>query len=75
MFGKRMFAGPSLTMGLGEDLDQKGLARFLPVTHWLILTILIYDDHSIPGAGLLSKFYCAEWRQERSKDFPESFAS
>ena len=34
MFGKReMSVGPSLTMRHTEKLDQRGLARFLLITH------------------------------------------
>ena len=33
MFGKEMFARPSLTMGDREDLDQNSFARVLPVCH------------------------------------------
>ena len=33
MFGKRMFAGPSLATGHGERYAQRGLARFLLVGH------------------------------------------
>ena len=33
MFGKQMFSGPCVTMGYREDLDQRGLAKFLPVYH------------------------------------------
>ena len=31
MFGKIVFAGPSLTKGQREDFDQRGLVRLLPV--------------------------------------------
>ena len=33
MFGKQMFAGPSLTMGRREDFVQVGLTEVLPAPH------------------------------------------
>ena len=39
-----------------EDLDQTGLARFLPVpSSWY--HVVIYGDSSLPGAGPPSKFF------------------
>lgn len=31
MFGKLMFAGPSLTTGHRENVDGRGLAGFFPI--------------------------------------------
>lgn len=33
MFGQVMFAGPSLTMEHGENFDQRGFSRSLPLYH------------------------------------------
>ena len=53
MFGKQIFAGPSLTMGHREDFDQKALlGSSLSHTSWY-QTLVIYDGISPPGAGPL----------------------
>lgn len=67
-----MFAEPSFTMGGRRDLDQRGLARFLPVCHnvhtnlYLSVMIAPFLEHVL----YLSSFKQFEGR---AKVLPESF--
>ena len=58
MFGKQMFAGPYRINETQEEFDQTGLASasLSPIPS-SCCNVVIYEDGTLCGAGLLSKFF------------------